>query len=379
MTKSEILKALSTISAPGEGQNLVESGAIKNVQVFGDEVVVDVTINNPSLQAKKKTEVSILQVIHAEVHPKAKIKVNILVEAPEKAPNSNLIKGKPIPGIKNIIAVASGKGGVGKSTVTANLAVSLAKMGFEVGLLDADIYGPSQPLMFDVENEKPLAIDVDGKSKMKPVSNYGVKLLSIGFFTEKDQAVIWRGPMAAKALNQMIFDAHWGELDFLIVDLPPGTGDIHLSIMQSLPITGAVVVSTPQEVALADARKGIAMFAQDSIQVPVLGIIENMSYFTPAELPENKYYIFGEGGAKHLAERMGVALLGEIPLVQSVREAGDVGRPAALQDHTPVSEAFKSLTKEVVSELVKRNETLPPTEAIRITTMAGCSAVKPKR
>jgi len=379
MTKSEILKALSTISAPGEGQNLVESGAVKNVQVFGDEVVVDVTINNPSLQAKKKTEVSILQVIHAEVHPKAKIKVNISVETPEKTQNANLIKGKPIPGINNIIAVASGKGGVGKSTVTANLAVSLAKMGFEVGLLDADIYGPSQPLMFDVENEKPLAIDVDGKSKMKPVSNYGVKLLSIGFFTEKDQAVIWRGPMAAKALNQMIFDAHWGELDFLIVDLPPGTGDIHLSIMQSLPITGAVVVSTPQEVALADARKGIAMFAQDAIQVPVLGIIENMSYFTPAELPENKYYIFGEGGAKHLAERMGVALLGEIPLVQSVREAGDVGRPAALQDHTPVSEAFESLTKEVVSELVKRNESLPPTEAIRITTMAGCSAVKPKR
>ncbi len=379
MTKSEILKALSTISAPGEGQNLVESGAIKNVQVFGDEVVVDVTINNPSLQAKKKTEVSILQVIHAEVHPKAKIKVNLTVEAPEKVQSSNLIKGKPIPGIKNIIAVASGKGGVGKSTVTANLAVSLAKMGFEVGLLDADIYGPSQPLMFDVENEKPLAIDVEGKSKMKPVSNYGVKLLSIGFFTEKDQAVIWRGPMAAKALNQMIFDAHWGELDFLIVDLPPGTGDIHLSIMQSLPITGAVVVSTPQEVALADARKGIAMFAQDAIQVPVLGIIENMSYFTPAELPENKYFIFGEGGAKHLAERMGVALLGEIPLVQSVREAGDVGRPAALQDHTPVSEAFKSLTKEVVSELVRRNEKLPPTEAIRITTMAGCSAVKPKR
>ena len=379
MTKSEILKALSTISAPGEGQNLVESGAIKNVQVFGDEVVVDVTINNPSLQAKKKTEVSILQVIHAEVHPKAKIKVNLTVEAPEKVQSSNLIKGKPIPGIKNIIAVASGKGGVGKSTVTANLAVSLAKMGFEVGLLDADIYGPSQPLMFDVENEKPLAIDVEGKSKMKPVSNYGVKLLSIGFFTEKDQAVIWRGPMAAKALNQMIFDAHWGELDFLIVDLPPGTGDIHLSIMQSLPITGAVVVSTPQEVALADARKGIAMFAQDAIEVPVLGIIENMSYFTPAELPENKYFIFGEGGAKHLAERMGVALLGEIPLVQSVREAGDVGRPAALQDHTPVSEAFESLTKEVVSELVRRNETLPPTEAIRITTMAGCSAVKPKR
>ena len=379
MTKSEILKALSTISAPGEGQNLVESGAIKNVQVFGDEVIVDVTINNPSLQAKKKTEVSILQVIHAEVHPKAKITVNVKVDAPAKTEQPNLIKGKPIAGIQNIIAVASGKGGVGKSTVTANLAVSLAKMGFEVGLLDADIYGPSQPLMFDVENEKPLAIEVGGKSKMKPVSNYGVKLLSIGFFTEKDQAVIWRGPMAAKALNQMIFDAHWGELDFLLIDLPPGTGDIHLSIMQSLPITGAVVVSTPQEVALADARKGIAMFEQDSIRVPVLGIIENMSYFTPAELPDNKYYIFGESGAKNLAETAGITLLGEIPLVQSVREAGDVGRPAALQENTPISKAFEALTKEVVSELVSRNENLPPTEAIRITTMAGCSAIKPKK
>lgn len=379
MTKSEILNALSTISAPGEGQNLVESGAIKNVQVFGDEVIVDVTINNPSLQAKKKTEVSILQVIHAEVHPKAKITVNVTVDAPAKTEQPNLIKGKPIAGIQNIIAVASGKGGVGKSTVTANLAVSLAKMGFEVGLLDADIYGPSQPLMFDVENEKPLAIEVGGKSKMKPVSNYGVKLLSIGFFTEKDQAVIWRGPMAAKALNQMIFDAHWGELDFLLIDLPPGTGDIHLSIMQSLPITGAVVVSTPQEVALADARKGIAMFEQDSIRVPVLGIIENMSYFTPAELPNNKYYIFGESGAKNLAETAGITLLGEIPLVQSVREAGDVGRPAALQENTPISKAFEALTKEVVSELVSRNENLPPTEAIRITTMAGCSAIKPKK
>lgn len=379
MTKSEILNALSTISAPGEGQNLVESGAIKNVQVFGDEVIVDVTINNPSLQAKKKTEVSILQVIHAEVHPKAKITVNVTVDAPAKTEQPNLIKGKPIAGIQNIIAVASGKGGVGKSTVTANLAVSLAKMGFEVGLLDADIYGPSQPLMFDVENEKPLAIEVGGKSKMKPVSNYGVKLLSIGFFTEKDQAVIWRGPMAAKALNQMIFDAHWGELDFLLIDLPPGTGDIHLSIMQSLPITGAVVVSTPQEVALADARKGIAMFEQDSIRVPVLGIIENMSYFTPAELPDNKYYIFGESGAKNLAETAGITLLGEIPLVQSVREAGDVGRPAALQENTPISKAFEALTKEVVSELVSRNDNLPPTEAIRITTMAGCSAIKPKK
>jgi ATP-binding protein involved in chromosome partitioning len=380
MTKDDILKALETISAPGEGQNLVESKAITNIQIFGDEVEVDVTINNPSLQAKKKLEVSVLQAIHKEVYEKAKIKVNLKVEAPPKAEgkSSNLIKGKPIPGIKNIIAVASGKGGVGKSTVTANLAVSLAKMGFEVGVLDADIYGPSQPLMFDVENEKPLAIEVEGKSKMKPISNYGVKLLSIGFFTEKDQAVIWRGPMAAKALNQMIFDAHWGELDFLVVDLPPGTGDIHLSIMQSLPVTGAVVVSTPQEVALADARKGVAMFKQEAIQVPVLGLIENMSYFTPAELPENKYYIFGEKGARHLAEDSGIPLLGELPLVQSVREAGDVGRPAALQVDSPIAAAFTEVTRNMVAELVKRNETLPPTEAIRITTMAGCAAVRAK-
>ena len=228
--KKEVLKALEHITVPGEGQNMVESGAVKNVQVFGDEVEIDITIGNPSLQARKKTEVEILQVIHREVYEKAKIKVNIKVDAPAK-PKVNEIKGKPIPGIQNIVAVASGKGGVGKSTVTANLAVTLAKMGFKVGLLDADIYGPSMPIMFDVANEKPLAVNVAGKSKMKPVENYGVKLLSIGFFTQPNQAVIWRGPMASKALNQMIFDAAWGELDFLLVDLPPGTGDIHLSIM----------------------------------------------------------------------------------------------------------------------------------------------------
>ena len=211
---------------------------------------------------------------------------------------TNLIRGKAIPGIQNIIAVASGKGGVGKSTVTANLAVTLTKMGFKVGILDADVYGPSIPIMFDVEKERPLSLEVDGKSKMKPVENYGVKILSLGFFTKPDQAVIWRGPMASKALNQLIFDAAWGELDFMLVDLPPGTGDIHLSIMQSMPITGAVIVSTPQMVALADARKGVAMFQQDNIQVPVLGIIENMAFFTPDELPENKYFIFGKEGAK---------------------------------------------------------------------------------
>ena len=377
LKKVDILKALEKISAPGEGQNLVESGAVTNVQVFGDEVEVDVTIKNPSLQARKKTEVEILKIIHSEVYQKAKIKVNLKVDAPAK-PQVNQIKGNPIPGIQNIIAVASGKGGVGKSTITANLAVTLAKMGFKVGLLDTDIYGPSMPIMFDVANEKPLSINVDGRAKMKPIENYGVKLLSIGFFTEPNQAVIWRGPMAAKALNQMIFDAHWGELDFLLLDLPPGTGDIHLSIMQSLPVTGAVVVSTPQEIALADARKGVAMFQQEAINVPVLGIVENMAYFTPEELPDNKYYIFGKNGARNLAEDLEVPFLGEMPLVQSIREAGDVGRPAALQTATPTEEAFEELTKNVVQELVRRNTDLPPTEAIKITTMAGCSAVKKK-
>ena len=377
LQKKEILRALEHITVPGEGRNMVESGAVKNIQIFGDEVEIDITIGNPSLQARKKTEVEILKIIHKEVYEKAKIKINVKVDAPTK-PVVNEIKGKPLPGIQNIIAVASGKGGVGKSTVTANLAVTLAKMGFKVGLLDADIYGPSMPIMFDVTHEKPLAVNIDGKSKMKPVENYGVKLLSIGFFTEPSQAVIWRGPMASKALNQMIFDAHWGELDFLLIDLPPGTGDIHLSIMQAMPVTGAVVVSTPQEVALADARKGVAMFQQDSINVPVLGIIENMAYFTPAELPDNKYYIFGKEGAKNLAEDLDVSFLGEVPLIQSIREAGDVGRPAALQTATSIETAFEEITRNVVQEMVGRNKNLPPTEAIKITTMAGCSEVNKK-
>lgn len=377
LNKQDILNALKTITAPGEGENMVDSGAVTNVVTFADEVIVDITIKNPSLQAKKKTEVEILQTIHRNVYEKAKIKVNIKVDAPAAQPKSE-IKGKVIPGIQNIVAIASGKGGVGKSTVTANLAVTLAKMGFKVGILDADIYGPSIPIMFDVALERPLSVNVDGKSKMKPVENYGVKILSIGFFTKPDQAVIWRGPMASKALNQMIFDAAWGELDFMLLDLPPGTGDIHLSIMQALPITGAVVVSTPQNVALADAKKGVAMFQQDSINVPVLGIIENMAYFTPAELPENKYHIFGKEGAKNLAEDLDVPFLGEVPLVQSIREAGDVGRPAALQTTTPIEEAFEAITREVVQQVVSRNEALPATEVIKITTMAGCAAVNKK-
>lgn len=369
----EVLKALETISIAGEGKNMVESGAIQNVVTFGeDEVVVDVVLHSPAMHIKKRAEQDIIKVIQEIYTTDVKVKVNIRVEAPEKTE----IKGKQIPGINNIIAVSSGKGGVGKSTVTANLAVTLANMGFKVGVLDADIYGPSMPIMFDVETAKPISVEVDGKSKMQPITSYGVELLSIGFFTSPDQAVIWRGPMAAKALNQMIFDANWGELDFLLLDLPPGTGDIHLSIMQSLPITGALVVSTPQAVALADAKKGVAMFQNESINVPVLGIVENMAYFTPAELPENKYYIFGEQGAKNLAADLEVPFLGEVPIVQSIREAGDYGRPAALQDKTAVQDAFVAIARATVEEVVKRNDNLPPTEIVKITTMAGCSSVK---
>jgi ATP-binding protein involved in chromosome partitioning len=370
--KQDIYKALETITAPGEGKSLVENENVTNVVTFGEDVIVDVTINNPSLQAKKKIEVEIMKAIHEHVGQKIDVKVNVKVEVAPKE-NPNQIRGKEIPNIQNIIAIASGKGGVGKSTITSNMAVSLAKMGFKVGVLDADVYGPSQHLMFDVALEKPLAVNIKGRSKMKPVENYGVKLLSLGFFTDPNQAVIWRGPMASKALNQLIFDADWGELDFLLIDLPPGTGDVHLSIVQALPINGAVVVSTPQNIALADAKKGVAMFQQESINVPVLGIVENMAYFTPAELPDNKYYIFGQGGAKDLAEDIETKFLGEIPLVQSIREAGDVGHPVALQENTPLSEAFTSVTKEMVSQLLKRNANLPPTEVVRITTMSGCS------
>jgi ATP-binding protein involved in chromosome partitioning len=373
LDRKEILKALETITIAGEGKNMVESGAVKNVLIFGDEVTVDLMIATPAMHIKKRAEDDIKKLIHEKFSPDAIVKVNIKVEAKE---NPNEIKGKSIPGISNIIAVASGKGGVGKSTTTANLAVTLAKMGFKVGVLDADIYGPSMPIMFDVENEKPISIEVDGKSKMKPIESYEIKLLSIGFFTSPSQAVIWRGPMASKALNQMIFDADWGQLDFMLIDLPPGTGDIHLSIMQSLPITGAVVVSTPQAVALADAKKGVSMFLSEAINVPVLGIIENMAYFTPEELPNNKYYIFGQEGAKNLALDLQVPFLGEVPIVQSIREAGDYGRPAALQTGSVIETVFEEITRNVVEETVKRNETLAPTEAIKITTMAGCSAVK---
>ena len=374
ITKESVIEVLKTLTVPGSGEDIITSGSVSNIQIFGDQIDIDLKINNPSLQARKKIDVEILKAIHSKINIKAKIKTNIKVDSSRPTP-SHPIKGKPIAGIDSIIAIASGKGGVGKSTVTANIAVTLAKMGLKVGVLDADIYGPSMPLMFDLEGERPVAIEVDGKSKMQPLESYGVKILSIGFFTKPDQAVIWRGPMASKALNQLIFDAAWGELDFLLIDLPPGTGDIHLSIVQALPITGAIVVSTPQQIALADARKGIAMFQQESIQIPVLGIVENMAYFTPDELPDSKYYIFGKDGAKALSESKNIPLLGSLPLVQTIREAADYGRPAALQEDSLVADSFKLVVQELARQVIKRNKSLPPTKAVEITTMTGCSAV----
>lgn len=374
ITKQAVIQSLKTISLPGEGGNIVDQGVVSNIMIFGDQIDIDLQLQNPSLQARKKLEVTILKTLHEQVFEKAKIKLNTKVLSPPKPEES--IKGRPIAGIENVIAVSSGKGGVGKSTITANLAVTLSQMGCKVGILDADIYGPSIPTMFDMEGARPLSVQIDGKSKMEPIENYGVKVLSIGFFTKPDQAVVWRGPMAAKALNQMIFDAAWGNLDFLLIDLPPGTGDIHLSIVQSLPLNGAVVVSTPQNIALADAKKGIAMFQQESINVPVLGIIENMSYFTPAELPDNKYYIFGKKGAEYLAKDKEVPFLGALPLIQSIREAADVGRPAVLQDEGNLAAHFNEITKKLVSQILHRNQNLPPTKAVEITNLVGCEAVK---
>ncbi|MDE0790920.1 MAG: Mrp/NBP35 family ATP-binding protein [Flavobacteriales bacterium] len=377
VTKQQIETAVDAVmNASGNGL-LVASKHLRNVQVMGNEVIIDVISDSPVMHKKKTLEVALLKAIHARIDPKLQITVNMLVEAPAKV-DDQVIKGKAIDGIKHVIAIASGKGGVGKSTVTANMAIALRDMGFKVGILDADIYGPSMPIMFDVMTERPGGIEINGVRKMDPVIAYGIKIMSVGFFSGNDQAVVWRGPMASKALNQMLHESHWGDLDFLLLDLPPGTGDIHLSIVQSLPVTGAIVVSTPQAVALADARKGVAMFNMSAIKVPVIGMVENMAYFTPEELPDNKYYLFGQEGVRRLAAQMKVDFLGEIPLVQGIREAGDVGRPAALQAEGPVKQAFVDMTVNMVSSLANRVTQLPETESVRITTMAGCSTRKLK-
>ncbi|MDR1876184.1 MAG: Mrp/NBP35 family ATP-binding protein [Flavobacteriaceae bacterium] len=339
---------------------------VRNIQVIEGSVSIDILAYSPAMHEKKRMETAIHTAFEQKFGKDIQLKLTILQDVPEKRE----IKGNAISGIKNIIAIASGKGGVGKSTVASNLAIALVKMGFKVGILDADIYGPSIPTMFDVANEKPVS---SKDNKIEPVESYGVKLLSLGFFAGSNQAVIWRGAMASKAIHQLLHDSNWGKLDFLLIDLPPGTGDIHLSIVQEVPVTGAVIVSTPQHVALADVKKGVAMFRMPEINVPVLGLVENMAYFTPKELPENKYYIFGKKGVRKLAESMELPLLGEIPIVQTIREASDYGRPAVLQEEETISNLYMDVAKNMIQSLVKRNEDLPPTEAVRITTMAGCS------
>lgn len=342
---------------------------ILNINKFSNQVDIEIEVSNFTHKAKSDLEKKLLPALNDFFLED--ISFSIKFTAVKK---DDLNKVNQLSNIKNVIAISSAKGGVGKSTVTANIAITLKNMGFNVGVLDADIYGPSMHIMFDLVGRKPLAVEVNGKSKMKPLESYGVKVLSIGFFTGIDQAVIWRGPMATKALNQLIFDADWGELDFLIIDLPPGTGDIHLSIMQKISVNGSVVVSTPQIVAMADARKGITMFKQENINIPVLGVIENMSYFTPPDIDDKKYYIFGKDGVKNLSEDFDIAFLGEIPIIQSLRESGDVGRPGVLQEGSELTKIFNEITKKIIINLTERNKNLPPTEILKIKTMAGCSS-----
>ena len=372
LTKSNIKKTLEKVNISGSTENIVSSGILKNIQVFGDQVDIDLILSNPTLQARKKLEVDIMKIIHTDIYEKAKININVKIEKVDSKISS---QSKKISGVDSIIAVSSAKGGVGKSTLTINLAATLAKKGCKVGILDADIYGPSVPTMMDVEGYVPKSIKVNGESKIEPIESYGVKIMSIGFFTKLDQAVVWRGPMASKALNQMIFDTNWGELDFLFLDLPPGTGDIHLSIVQSLPITGSIIISTPQNVALADARRGIKMFQQDNISVPILGLVENMAYFKTDDSKE-KHYIFGEAGVKYLSKDLNINFLGEIPLFKSLREASDFGRPGSLQESSEISDIFDNISKNVVEQLLIRNKELPPTKVVEITNLLGCSAIK---
>lgn len=357
-----ILDALATVRYPGTGKNLVEAEMVAdNLRIDGMTVSFSLTFEKPTDPFMKSMIKAAETAIHTYVSPE--VEVTITTESRQAARPE---VGKLLPEVKNVIAVSSGKGGVGKSTVAANLAVALAKMGYKVGLLDADIFGPSVPKMFQVEDAKPYSENIGGRDLIVPVEKYGLKLLSIGFFVKPDQATLWRGGMASNALKQLVGDAAWGELDYFILDTPPGTSDIHLTLLQTLAITGAVIVSTPQQVALADARKGVDMYTNDKVNVPILGLVENMAWFTPAELPENKYYIFGKEGCKQLAEELDVPLLGQIPIVQSICENGDKGTPVALDENSVTGRAFLQLAAAVVRQVDKRNVEMAPTQIVEV-------------
>lgn len=357
-----IMDALATVRYPGNGKNLVEAEMVAdNLRIDGMKVSFSLIFEKSTDPFMKSMLKAAETAIHTYVSPD--VEVTISTESHQAARPE---PGKMLPQVKNVIAVSSGKGGVGKSTVAANLAIALSKLGYKVGLLDADIFGPSVPKMFQVEDERPYAENIGGRDLIIPVEKYGIKLLSIGFFVNPDTATLWRGGMASNALKQLVGDANWGELDYFVLDTPPGTSDIHLTLLQTLAITGAVIVSTPQQVALADARKGIDMYMNDKVNVPILGLVENMAWFTPAELPENKYYIFGKEGTKQLAEEMNVPLLGQIPLVQSICESGDKGTPVALDEQTITGRAFLQLAAAVVRQVDKRNIEMAPTQVVGV-------------
>lgn len=361
MTTEDILNALRTVNDPDLKKDLVTLNMVKDVSVSGDTISFSVVLTTPACPLKEMIRKDCERAIH-QLAPSATVQIRMTSAVTSVRENAPTLQG-----VKNIIAIASGKGGVGKSTVTTNLAVSLAKSGASVGLIDADIFGPSIPTMFNCEREQPEVAVINGKNVILPLEHYGVKLMSIGFLAPPDSAVVWRGPMASSALKQFIMDAQWGELDYLFIDLPPGTSDIHLTLVQTVPVTGVVIVTTPQKVALADATKGLVMFQQPQINVPILGVVENMAYFTPAELPENKYYIFGKDGGKNLAEKYNVPFLGQVPLVQSIRESGDSGLPAVLKEG-PTAVAFTDLAEALARQIAIRNATFAQTRKVEFTS-----------
>jgi ATP-binding protein involved in chromosome partitioning len=361
MTEEDIIKALSTVQEPDLKKDLITLNMVKDIVIKGDDISFTIVLTTPACPLKDKIKNDCTKAIHA-------INKNAIVNVEWSSNTTSLRTDKKdiLKGVKNIIAVVSGKGGVGKSTVASNLALAIAESGAKVGLMDADIYGPSVHIMFGIRGERPVMRDVDGKGKIVPIDRYGIKLMSIGLLVDERQAVVWRGPMVSSAIRQFVSDVDWGELDYLIIDMPPGTGDIHLTIVQTVPVTGVIVVTTPQLVALADAKKGLTMFNQPGLKVPIIGIVENMSYFTPAELPENKYYIFGKGGGKKLADEFDIPFLGEIPLVQSIREGGDIGVPVMIGDDEISRKAFTEFSEKAIRGISIRNASLPATEVTEI-------------
>ena len=351
MTKEKVLEALSNVQEPDLGKDLVTLNMVKDVEIEGSYISFTVVLTTPACPMKDMIKNACINAIKLLVNKEATVNVKFTSNTTTKRTDT----GAVLPKVKNIIAVVSGKGGVGKSTVAANLALALSQSGAKVGLMDADIYGPSVPIMFGVRGERPMMMEIEGKGMIVPMERYGLKIMSIGFLVDEKSAVVWRGPMASSAIRQFVTDVYWGELDYLVVDMPPGTGDIHLTLMQIVPVTGAVIVTTPQDVALADAKKGIAMFGQSQMNVPVIGLVENMSYFTPAELPGNKYYIFGKDGGKRLADEYDIPFLGQIPLVQSIREGGDEGVPVMMSDDVITKKAFEDFAAYVVRSIAMRN------------------------